>query len=129
MRGVLNSEDLKIKHEFQDLSYRLMKMRHALSSFFEPFPDSQKAITRALESNSILFTQVQGLDSQASDTIQTLIGNLEQLVRLVGNALDFYEQSEREPAFPHIRMLEKIIVKLRNYEDMAYKKGFGRSVA
>lgn len=129
MRGVLSSEDLQTKREFQDLSYRLLKMRDEMSAFFSPFPDFQKPIVKALDVNAGLLGQVQGLDSSAVSTLQTVIGNIEQLVRLIHNGLDFYAPNQREPAERHARVLDKILVKLKNYEEVIYKKGFGRSVA
>lgn len=129
MRGVLSSENLQTKHEFQDLSYRLLKMRDDMSSFFTPFPDFQKPIVKALDVNAGLLGQVQALDSSAIGTLQTLIGNIEQLVRLIHNGLELYGPNQRDPAARHARILEKIIVKLRAHEETIYKKGFGRSVA
>ena len=49
--------------------------------------------------------------------------------RLIHNGLDFYAPNQREPAERHARVLDKILVKLKNYEEVIYKKGFGRSVA
>jgi len=129
MRGVLSSENLQTKHEFQDLSYRLLKMRDELSGFFSPFPDFQKPIVKALDANSSLLGQVQALDSSAVSTLQTVIGNIEQLVRLIHNGLDFYAPNQREPAARHARVLDKIILKLKGHEEAIYKRSLGRSVA
>ncbi len=129
MRGVLSSEDLKVKHEYQDLAYRLIKMRDELGRFLTPFPEYQKQITKALDTNSALVGRVQGLNAETADILRTAIGNLEQLVRLIHNSLEFYPQTERESGLRNARVLDKIIVKFRNQEEMIYKRGIGRSVA
>lgn len=129
MRGILSSTDLQVKREFQDLAYRLLKMREEMLTFFAPVPDAQKDIARMLETTSSLMNGINTLDSSAIGTLQTCEGHLQQLIRRINNASEFFGPREREPAERTARILEKIIVKLRNHEDAINKRGFSRSAA
>lgn len=129
MRAILSSTDLQVKREFQDLAYRLLKMREEMLTFFAPVPDAQKDIAKMLETLSSLMNSVNTLDSSAIGTLQTCEGHLQQLIRRINNASEFFGPREREPAERSARILEKIIVKLRNHEDAINKRGFSRSAA
>lgn len=129
MRNVLSSADLQVKREFQDLAYRLLKMREEMFAFFAPLPDAQKDVAKLLETTSSLMNGINTLDSADVGTLQTCEGNLQQLIRRITSALEFYAPREREPAERTVRILEKIIVKLRNHEDAINKRGFSRSAA
>lgn len=129
MRAILSSTDLQVKREFQDLAYRLLKMREEMLTFFAPVPDAQKDIAKMLDVTSSLMNGINSLDPSVIGTLQTCEGNLQQLIRRIHNASEFYAPREREPAERTARVLDKIIVKLRSHEDNINKRGFSRSAA
>ncbi|MCB1593034.1 MAG: hypothetical protein KDI90_11355 [Alphaproteobacteria bacterium] len=129
MRGVLNSRDLQAKHEFQDLAYRLMKMREEMYQYFARLPDVQQDVARTLESTSALFNGIQSYDSSITGTLQTCEGNIQQIIRRIINSTEFYAAHEREPAERTVRILNKIISKLRSHEDAINRSGIAGGTA
>lgn len=129
MRGVLSSRDLQAKREFQDLAYRLLKMREEMQRVLVRMPEVQKDVVRLLESASALLNRIDSFDSPVVDTLRLCEGHLQQVVRQVGNSIEFLGQGERDPGVQAVRLLEKIINKLRESEDAINKRAFSRSAA